>query len=627
MTIAAVLSDRRSIAAFALLGVLLNLLGVLAPPITDDYFQWAILTKAIDQPTHAGSLFGLFDLVPNTPETVENMKASGRLLWSASDTLRMAFWRPLAELSHWLDYTLWPGSPALMRLHSLLWYGALIFLLGKLYRMLDKSPVQTGLATALFAISSLHFYVIMWIAARNQLMAACFCVLTLICHHKWRRGEGQRFAWLACMTLLLGLGCAEAAVATLGYLVAYAVAFEEDKPWRLRLRQLMPYMLIVVAWRAFHLALGFGSHGSGSYIEPGLTGRFLHAVLYRLPALMLGEVSGVGAGLAQTLSDKVLALYALAASGALLALTMLMRRWQMWADRSVRFYALGALFALVPVCAINPTDRILLNSELGMSALLAAWFCRAFSGASLSKDWLDRSAKGLVSLILFVHIALFPVAALLMQFVTGKTIAETSISEALSLPDELATPDKHFIVVNPPLPFNLFYYPLVRNYYGHPNPASIQALSIGNNQSLHLTVLDTHTIEIQSDTSFAQPLVRDLISQPFKSGDTTHMGDINVQVIAVGDDGAPRRVRFHFPEGVTEQHWQFFVWEYPNYYRRLELPPPGQSMAIAAMDMSVAMRETLRRAFNNKMPNAAAAALATPSKPVRQARKNQADAV
>jgi hypothetical protein len=596
MAIATVLSDRRSILVFALLGMLLNVLGLFAPPITDDFLQWAILTKSIEHTHQSGSLFGLFDLVTGTPENVQSMKASGRLLWSASEDLHLAFWRPLAELSHWLDYTLWPSSPALMRAHNLLWFGALVLLLGKFYRMLDRTPIQSHLATGIFAISSLHFFVIMWISARNQLMAACFCVLTLIAHHQWRAGQGRRHAVLACLSLALGLMCAEAALATAGYLFAYALIRDDTPSWRQRLLSLAPYFVLVITWRLMHVQLGFGSHASGSYIDPGLNARFLQALLHRLPALLFGEISGAGAGFTQGMSDTALTAYALITSALLIGLILLARRWRLWGDRTACFYAVGAVLALVPVCAINPTERVLLNSEIGMSGVLAAVFCRAFAPNRTPRDWLDRGAKWVAGAFVVVHMGLFPLATLVMPVVTDKTFASLSMAEALSLPSEQASPDAQFVVINPPVPFSLYYYPLVRSYFGQPNPGSIRALATGNNQALRLTVLDSRRLELSSDTAFSQAIMRDLVTRPFKVGDTTRMGDVDVLIKEVGKDGGPRRIQFTFATELKDQRLHFFLWDFPSY-KRYELPPIGQTVAIAPTDLKAALKQSLQQAY------------------------------
>ena len=46
----------------------------------------------------------------------------GSVPWWTFKDMRASFWRPLAALTHWVDYRLWPDSAALMHTHSLLWF-------------------------------------------------------------------------------------------------------------------------------------------------------------------------------------------------------------------------------------------------------------------------------------------------------------------------------------------------------------------------------------------------------------------------------------------------------------------------------------------------------------------------
>jgi hypothetical protein len=197
--------------------------------VGDDFVHRTLLTGQVTH-EHRGSFFGLFTFVDGKAEHVQALKESGQVLWWAADHLRLSFWRPLTELTHWLDYQLWPQSPALMHAQSVLWYGLLIYLLGTFYRLLDPDPVRTGLATLMYAGSGLHLFAVAWLAARNQLVAGCFSLMTLIAFHHWRSGRSAVHGWLAAGALVLGLMSAEAAIATMGYLFAYVVAYEHDKP-------------------------------------------------------------------------------------------------------------------------------------------------------------------------------------------------------------------------------------------------------------------------------------------------------------------------------------------------------------------------------------------------------------
>jgi hypothetical protein len=47
--------------------------------------------------------------------------------WWAAEGWTAVLWRPLTALTHWLDYRLYPNSPALMHAQNIAWYAAAVF--------------------------------------------------------------------------------------------------------------------------------------------------------------------------------------------------------------------------------------------------------------------------------------------------------------------------------------------------------------------------------------------------------------------------------------------------------------------------------------------------------------------
>src|SRR5208337_4627783 len=72
-------------------------------------------------------LLDLFGFSRN-PQCLSSMKSYGTLPWWTSDKLKLSLCRPVAALTHWLDYRLYPDSPALMHAHNIVWFAAVVFL-------------------------------------------------------------------------------------------------------------------------------------------------------------------------------------------------------------------------------------------------------------------------------------------------------------------------------------------------------------------------------------------------------------------------------------------------------------------------------------------------------------------
>jgi hypothetical protein len=568
----------------AVLGMLMVAPVVNVGLIGDDYIHRALL---IGQATnaHPGAFFGLFTFADGQAAHTQALKQSGEAMWWASDSVRLSFWRPLAELTHWLDYQLWPDSPRLMHLHNILWYGLLVAMLGRLYRQLDPDPARAALACLIFTISSLHLYDISWIAARNQLIAGCLTVTALGAYHRWRSQGAARHGWIAFGALVLGLLTAEASLAIVGYLCAYCLTLDAGRPWAQRLRALAPFLMVVVAWRLLYNHLGYGSSGSGMYIDPGADlARFAHALLLRMPTLFLAEVFGVPSTLTAALPPIDRIVYAAGAAVAVGAFMLAAAYFRLWSSAMARFLALGALFALIPVCAGQPTDRLLLNAELGLSAVLAMLFSRVWLHHRQYTGPVAWAAKGVIGLSMLAHLLVFPVMMLGSAALMKRLVTPSTVDEPLSLPASAADPAAHVLLLNPPIAPMVYYYPTIRRYFGVTNPASMQALASGAVQAITVDVLDAATIRLTGAKAFIDDLSRDVTASPFKAGDVVDAGRMTVTVAAVSPTGVPTSVVFHFDRPLSDPQWRIYAWGDKGYVP-FALPAPGHSVVLPAADL------------------------------------------
>src|SRR5208282_5617625 len=102
-------------------------------------------------------LLDLFGFSRN-PQCLSSMKSYGTLPWWTSDKLKLSLCRPVAALTHWLDYRLYPDSPALMHAHNIVWFAAVVFLLTMVYRKLMGTRGAAGLAALLFLLDGNTYF-------------------------------------------------------------------------------------------------------------------------------------------------------------------------------------------------------------------------------------------------------------------------------------------------------------------------------------------------------------------------------------------------------------------------------------------------------------------------------------
>ena len=131
------LTHPRMIPAIFLLALVLSLPSLTIGFLSDDHFHRVILQgKSIVPEADDWSLFGLFSFEFGDAEHIYQSINIGALPWWSDPQVQMRFFRPLSELSLWLDYQLFPDSPLLMHAHSILWYLLLIFVSWKLMQRL-----------------------------------------------------------------------------------------------------------------------------------------------------------------------------------------------------------------------------------------------------------------------------------------------------------------------------------------------------------------------------------------------------------------------------------------------------------------------------------------------------------
>src|SRR5450432_128581 len=120
------LTHRRLPWALGLLAVALTLPALATGFQFDDYLLRAALRGPTGPAALPAALNKPFVFMDGNPAHSAALMASGAFPWWALPEAQVAFWRPAAALTHWIDFALWPDNPALMHLHSLLWLGLLV---------------------------------------------------------------------------------------------------------------------------------------------------------------------------------------------------------------------------------------------------------------------------------------------------------------------------------------------------------------------------------------------------------------------------------------------------------------------------------------------------------------------
>lgn len=394
--------------------------------------------------------------------------------WWATPDLKLSLFRPLSGATHYLDYQLWPHAPWLMHLHSVAWYGAAVLAIGVLFQRLMGAGWIPGLAALIYGVSYTHAVPVMFIANRNALVGVTFSAVALRLHHAWRMSGKRRAALASSAALLLALFGNEGAVATFGYLLAYAWVIDRA-PLRSRMISLVPAIVAIAFWRAVYTSLGHGAWGSAAYIDPLASPlRFIEAAIVRGPILLNGlwllPPADFWAAV-PWLEQRWAAAAAIALASLAAVLWPLLRR-----DRSSRFWALGMLLSIVPACATFPMNRLLVHAGIGFAAILAQFIAFATSAEFAATTTLVRRlpTRITVDVLIALHLILTWLwLPGMIQIIAGSFRASTQGVEQLAQRRDLA--GKIVVLIDDVLGSGA-YFPAFRELSGLPPTAQFLVL-------------------------------------------------------------------------------------------------------------------------------------------------------
>jgi hypothetical protein len=602
-------------AVLAVVTVVIMLPALNAGFIQDDLFHRARLLEPSELPerfydmglsppdsgTLSGVLRDMYSIV-RTERDIKVFKNFGILPWWTAKDFRGSNWRPLTALTHWLDYQLFPNSPALMHAHSLIWFAAVIFLVAVLYRKLLGPVWIAGLAALLYTVDDSNYFPAMWIANRNLLLSLFFSIFALLMHHRWRQQKSVYASVAVPFLLLLSLLSTEAGIATFAYLFAYALIIESGSRRR-RALSLAPSFIVIVIWRIIYNALGYGAQGGGFIIDPGSEPlRYAWAVVKRAPVLLSGQWGWQPAEMFNFFSDYARRWNLLAAAAFLLLLLIvlvpLLRK-----SRVALFWFIGMMLCILPICATSPMNRNLLFAAIGAFGLTAQFI----GGLFVKESWVPKSrmwrvpAWILCLTLILIHI----VIAGATRIIVPKRISFVfdTFYSTIDVGSEPDLENKTTVVVNAPNPFLLLGLPVLRAYENEPLPERTRVLAPGfvplevTRTGEKTLLLKAQTGNILSPETSREDFKLNFVyfydefnslfrpeDLPFRAGEQVELTGMSVEVIDVDRAGQPVEIQFHFAVSLDDPSLSWLQWDWKKggfgSYSRFNVPAVGEKTYI-----------------------------------------------
>ena len=553
--------------------------------VFDDHLQ--VLMRTPEGPI-PGIPYAPFDLFAFArPGALNDVLIDRGLLlpWWTDPQLLVAFFRPLSSLTHVIDGWLWPGSVRMMHLHSVAWFAVLLGVVAAVYRRFMLPAWLAGFAFLLYAIDDTHGATVSWIANRNALIASTFGLVTFLFHDRWRQTKTRRWAALALGSFVVGLLAGEAAIGACAYIGAYAI-FVDRADRRSRVLSFVPYAAIIVLWRAAYQWVGYGARGSDAYLDPGRDpAAFLARLPERIALLLQGQLGAFSADLwfwspSEVTPTVVAAAFVTTAVFAVVVFPLLKT------DAMARFWAAGAMGAIVPSASSIPGDRLLVLPGIGVMALLALAFAA----------FLERRAPfaGKGRTLLAVPLVLFllrrSVSAPLMLPLRAHSMEAVARLTDFAADAVQAAPDvahRTVIVLNPPVNVLASYVGLTLATRGAPVPRHLRWLASAQSE-LTITRLSDRVLRVQPAQGFFSHWTDRLYRShrnPLNPGERVTLAESTVTIGPTMPSGAPAYADFEFREPLESPEYLWLKW---NGDTCVPSPPPrvGEKLVFPARDFA-----------------------------------------
>jgi hypothetical protein len=510
----------------------------------------------------------------------QEYQRSGWFPWLTDPNFDVSFWRPLASLTHYLDYRGFPDHPFIMHVENVLWYAALAAAVAAFHARLLRPRWLAGLSGLLYAADDAHGHPVGWLINRNGLMAAFFCVLSLWTYDRYRRDRWPAGALLTPVLFLLGLASAELATCAVGYFVAH-VLFIDRAPYRRRLLGAAAWVVPLVGWAIVYRKLGYTTHGSGLYIHPlEAPLEYAFELFERGAVLLMGQLAGPFSD-TWTHSGPYIQGFIVFWAAMFLWIFSTLAWPVLRAVPEARFWAAGLVLSLPPACATFPEDRLLLLAGLGafplVAILAASFFERLRSPSALSLP-AAAFAGALFAMHGFVGPALLPARSLHMRRYDSKVQAAGKSAFA----DTKGKPNDALFVVNGEDFYFTGMMAITRVARGEAATVRMMTL-VGTLEETTIRRLDDRRLLVQPKFGFVSRVFDRIYwsrTAPFRRGSTLDRNGIDVTITEVNQWGEPTAAvfAFSFPLDSSVYHW--VVWK-GDRYEKFVPPPIGASTVIA----------------------------------------------
>ena len=540
------------------LGLLLLIPSLFSGFFADDFSHAVLINNpdVIKQPDNL-SLFHLFTFITEDTFRREQLQAISALPWWVNPEFKLMFFRPLAELTHYLDYQV-INVAWVMHLQSLLWYGLLLFLVARLYQSFCQRHTVAVLAFLLFVVDATHGFTVAWLANRNAVMAAVFSMAAVLLHHQgYAQGEVQGSLLkrgLSVVMIICSFLSAEAGISVGIYLFFYAL-FLDQAGWKKGLLKLLPALLVFLTWAWVYHSYGYGALGNKAYYVNlvSMPGFFVENFIHRFPHAMAIQFNLLPLHMLGAPSWLLITI----GTAAFVVLAVFVWAMQL---RSLAFFFATMVVAIIPIASAEVQERNMLFVGIAAAPVLAQLMAFLWQQIKCARQRIIVILSSIVLLTLVIFHVFISALLMIPTAYAPKLVAQPAIDTALSLSDDIA--DKQVISLGTPL-FEAGFLSSIRWAASKPLPQRFWNVSTQLKGSSVFRV-DENTLEVENENGLLAGLdflLRDKLLDPIAVGEFHQIKELSIEVLAVNDDSVPIRLRVVAEQSLDNEQIHIVYWQ------------------------------------------------------------------
>jgi hypothetical protein len=267
----------------------------------------------------------------------------------------------------------------------------------------------------------------------------------------------------------------------------------------------------------------------------------------------------------------------------IIVLVPLLRR-----DRTARFWMLGMLLSILPICSTFPSDRLLTFVGIGAMGLVAQFFCVVFGKSQWKPKLLLWRIPAIVLAAIFILSHLI-VAPLVLPLRAAYPMMPKKFTEKLMISGPLddSVRNQDLVVVNPPLAFAVIMSPLEWESNNQPMPRHLRILTSSLGRPVKVYRQDARTLTVRPEYGYCAMVFDKLFldrEHPFSIGDRVELTGMTAEIRELTGDGRPAEAAFTFAVVLEDPSLRWLQYKNGNF---VPFTPPaiGQSVVLQAENL------------------------------------------